>query len=76
MTSIQFPINEDAKPAYDILLALRVAENHQRLYALAQEEGLLRLIRVHVPSVLVERFPENQLIARAFEVVKTEGGAA
>lgn len=76
MASAQFPVSEDARQVYDILLALRVADNLQRLYVMAQEEGLLRLVREHVPSVLVDRFPENQLIARAFEVVKTEGGAA
>lgn len=76
MTSAQFPVSDDARQCYELLLALRVADNHQRLYIKAQEEGLLSLIREHVPMVLVSRFPENQLIARAFEVVKTEGGAA
>lgn len=76
MTSAQFPVTEDQRQCYELLLALRVADNLQRLYIKAQEEGLLNLVREHVPSVLAERFPENQLIARAFAVVKTEGGAA
>ena len=76
MTSAQFPVSDDARQCYEILLALRVADNHQRLYIKAQEEGLLNLIREHVPMVLISRFPETQLIARAFEVAKQAGGAA
>lgn len=76
MTSAQFPVSDDARQCYEILLTLRVADNLQRLYIKAQEEGLLSLIREHVPMVLVSRFPENQLIARAFEAAKQEGGAA
>lgn len=76
MTSAQFPVSDDARQCYEILLALRVADNHQRLYIKAQEEGLLNLVREHVPMVLVSRFPENQLIARAFEAAKQAGGAA
>ena len=53
MTSAQFPVSDDARQCYEILLALRVADNHQRLYIKAQEEGLLNLIREHVPMVLV-----------------------
>ena len=76
MTSAQFPVSDDARQCYEILLALRVADNLQRLYLLAQEEGLVNLVREHVPMVLVLRFPENQLIARAFEAAKQAGGAA
>ena len=76
MTSAQFPVSDDARQCYEILLALRVAGNHQRLYLLAQEEGLVNLVREHVPMVLADRFPENQLIARAFEAAKQAGGAA
>lgn len=76
MTSAQFPVSDDARQCYEILLALRVADNYQRLYLLAQEEGLVNLVREHVPMVLVSRLPENQLIARAFEAAKQEGGAA
>lgn len=76
MTSVQFPVTEDQRQCYELLMALRVADNLQRLYIKAQEEGLINLVREHVPSVLAQRFPENQLIAKAFAVVKTEGGAA
>lgn len=76
MTSVQFPVTDDQRQCYDLLLALRVADNLQRLYALAQEEGLLTLVRLHVPSVLAQRFPENQLIAKAFAIPESSGGAA
>lgn len=76
MTSIQIHINSEVKQVYDLLLALRVKDTQHALYEEAQLVGLMNLIREHVPMVLVSRFPENQLIARAFEVVKTEGGAA
>lgn len=76
MTSAQFPITEDAEQVYKLLLSLRVASNHQRLYLLAQEVGLLRLIEEHVPSVLAQRFPENQLIARVEAMRNTAGGKA
>lgn len=38
MTTVQFPVTDDQRQAYDLLLALRVADNLQRLYLLAQEE--------------------------------------
>ena len=76
MTSAQFPVTDDARQCYELLLALRVADNLQRLYLLAQEQGLVNLVREHVPSVLADRFPENQLIAKALAVTHTEGGAA
>ncbi len=76
MTTVQFPVTDDQRQVYDLLLALRVADNLQRLYLLAQEEGLVNLVREHVPSVLAQRFPENQLITRAFAGESKEGGAA
>lgn len=76
MTTVQFPVTDDQRQAYDLLLALRVADNLQRLYLLAQEEGLVNLVREHVPSVLATRFPENQLIAKALAGARKEGGAA
>lgn len=76
MTSIQIHINSEVKQVYDLLLALRVKDTQHELYEEAQLVGLMNLIREHVPSVLADRFPENQLIARAFEAAKQEGGAA
>ena len=76
MTSIQIHINSEVKQVYDLLLALRVKDTQHELYEEAQLVGLMNLIREHVPSVLVSRFPENQLIARAFEGVAKEGGVA
>lgn len=76
MTSAQFPITDDQRQCYELLLALRVADNLQRVYLLAQEVGLLRLIEEHVPSVLAKRFPENQLIARVEAMRNQAGGAA
>lgn len=76
MTSAQFPITDDQRQCYELLLALRVADNLQRVYLLAQEVGLLRLIEEHVPSVLAQRFPENQLIARVEAMRNQAGGAA
>ena len=72
---VSFSPNDDAKQAYEILLTVRAADNRQRLYLLAQEVGLLELIRLHIPRVLAERFPENQLIARAHGIKLDEGGS-
>ena len=76
MTSVQFPVTDDQRQVYELLLSLRVASNHQRIYLMAQEVGLLRLIEEHVPSVLAVRFPENHLIARVEAIRTQEGGAA
>ena len=76
MTSIKIHITSEVKQVYELLLSIRAFDTAHDMYVEAQLVGLMTLIREHVPSVLAQRFPENQLIARAFAVKTTEGGAA
>lgn len=73
MTSAQFPVDEDAREVYDLLKALHVARTYERLYLMAQEVGLLELIRLHIPSVMAERMPQNHLITRVHGIQSTVG---
>lgn len=76
MTSIQIHITSEVKQVYELLLSIRAFDTAHDMYVEAQLVGLMALIREHVPSVLAQRFPENQLITRAFAGESKEGGAA
>jgi len=70
-------VSDDAAEVYGLLKALHVGGGKRKaIYAMAQEVGLLELVRLHVPSVMRERLPHNQLIARAFDGAGAVGGHA
>ena len=70
-------VSDDAAEVYGLLKALHVGGGKRKaIYAMAQEIGLLELIRLHVPNVMRERLPHNQLIARAFDGVQAVSGRA
>lgn len=66
MTSIQVPVDQDEQDTLHALDSLGVYCNKTRLYKAALREGLKALALEHVPSVLAERRPENQLLAEVF----------
>lgn len=65
--SLNAPITQDEQELLRLLDGLRIYGNKTRLYCAVVQEGLKVIAREHVPSVMVSRFPENELLAKAFE---------
>lgn len=60
------PLGEDEQEILRLLDSLNIYGNKTRLYADVVREGLKVVARKHVPSVVVSRFPENELLSQAF----------